>query len=80
MGEPGKTIHIRLPVDLQTKFEHLHAHYKGLASSHLLRMLLADQLGKPLDEQSDIIQKQIRGESGPEPTNRLPSLNRKKQH
>lgn len=77
MGEPGKTLHVRLPADLQKKFERLHAEYKGLTSSHVLRMLIAAQLNKPLDEQTRIIQAQIRGDSGtPEHKNRLPHVNR----
>ena len=77
MGEPGKTIHVRLPADMQEKFERLHVEFKGLTSSHVLRMLIAAQLNKPLEEQTRIIQAQIRGDSGlPEQHNRLPSTNR----
>ena len=80
MASPGKTLHVRLPDDLWRRFERLHAEYKGLPTSLILKLLLADQLEKDFATQVEIVQSRIRGEkagdAGPA-TNRLGG-NRKK--
>lgn len=80
MGDPGRTIHIRLPPRLQRKLEKLHGeHYAGLPLSTIAKLLLADQLQKGDDVVLEIIQNQIRKppDESPHPksTTRLPGLN-----
>ena len=62
MASPGKTLHVRLPDDLWRRFERLHAEYKGLPISLVLKLLLADQLEKDFATQVEIIQAGVRGE------------------
>jgi len=81
LGDYGKTLHVRLTADQEKKFERVHAEFKGLPSSVVLRMLIADQLNKSVEEQTRIIHAQIRGASeSPDRQNRLPSVNRTRSH
>ena len=77
MGKHGKTIHVRLTPEQEAKFMSVHAHYRGLASSMLLKFLLSNQLNKSDEELDLIIQAQIRGEQGPttKPQNRISDAN-----
>lgn len=61
MGLRNPPYTVRLPGDLGNRFNRLRAEFQGLPPSTLLRMLLAQQLARPLKEQSEIIVSQIRG-------------------
>ncbi|MCW8129378.1 MAG: hypothetical protein KIS92_03255 [Planctomycetota bacterium] len=86
MGDPGRTIHIRLSPRLQRKLEELHgAHYAGLPLSTIAKLLLADQLQKDDEVVLEIIQNQIRrpaDESTTQEHARTPHLNtqRRRHH
>ncbi|GMV83914.1 MAG: hypothetical protein AMXMBFR7_50980 [Planctomycetota bacterium] len=83
MGEPGRTIHIRLSPRLQRKLEALHGnHYAGLPLSTIAKLLLQSQLQKEEEEVIAIIQEQIRTPApeaeGPKAKGRIPNLNKHK--
>ncbi|MBE7464256.1 MAG: hypothetical protein HS116_12325 [Planctomycetes bacterium] len=79
MGDPGRTIHIRLSPRLQRKLERLHGeHYAGLPLSTIAKLLLADQLQKDDEVVLEIIQNQIRrplDEPAVSKEPRMPNLN-----
>lgn len=84
MGDPGRTIHIRLSPRLERKLEKLHGeNYAGLPLSTIAKLLLADQLQKDDEVVLEIIQNQIRrppqDSPHPKPTTRLPGLNAQKR-
>lgn len=51
MGNPGKTINVRLTVELCEKFERLAEAVPGLSKGMLVKLLLAQTLNLPLEEQ-----------------------------
>lgn len=61
MGLHGNTIHVRLTPELLQKFDALHGEYAGLPASMVVKILLANQLRKPLSVQVEIIQMEIKG-------------------
>lgn len=60
MTVPGRNLHIRLPKELAAKFDELSAEFAGLQPGTVLRLLIADQLKKPLSSQIEIVNAQIR--------------------
>jgi hypothetical protein len=59
MAEKVNPISLRLPGDLNRRFQDLQAQF-DLPSSVLLRLLVADQLNKDTGEQIEIVIKQLR--------------------
>ena len=57
---PTKPINVRLGGELEKRFKTLRAEFAGLPPSTILRMLIAAQLAKPLSDQIEIVQQQIR--------------------
>ncbi len=53
-------MNVRLPGELGERFATLRREFAGLQPSVILRMLIADQLSKPLDAQIQIVVQQIR--------------------
>ena len=60
MGLKTAPMNVRLPGVLGERFEALRREFAGLPPSVLLRMLVADQLERPLSEQAEIVIRQIR--------------------
>ncbi|MCZ7645934.1 MAG: hypothetical protein M5U26_11730 [Planctomycetota bacterium] len=62
MGIPRKGIMVRLPRgEAEERFVELCERYKGLTRSAVMRMLLTDVLTRPLEDQVEAIDRQIRG-------------------
>ena len=59
MGMPQRTINVRLSAGLAERFDALADAVPGLPKGVLLRMLLADQLSKPMEEQVRIVTTQL---------------------
>ena len=54
MGLHGKTLHVRLGIELDAKFSALHAEYGALPAGLLGKMIVASVLERPLEEQIQI--------------------------
>jgi predicted DNA-binding protein len=77
MGRHAKTIHVRLPEDLERRLAKVHSNWRALNVSFIARLLIMHQLRKSEDEISEIIQQELRGEHTPgsKQTNRIGGLN-----
>ena len=56
----GRTINVRLPKDLGRKFDALTSRLPALPKSVILRLLLTQQLSRPIEDQVDMIIESIR--------------------
>lgn len=72
MGKPAQTLHLRMSDPMAAAFGRLSARVPGLSQTQLARHLLMDQLSKPIDEQMEIISRQIFSTEGAEPKERIP--------
>lgn len=62
MAIPRKGIMVRLPRgEPEERFVVLCDRFKGLTRSSIMRMLLVDMLTRPLEEQVEAIDRQVRG-------------------
>lgn len=62
MGIPRKGIMVRLPRgEAEERFVDLCERFKGLTRSSVMRMLLLDMLTRPIEEQVEAIDRQVRG-------------------
>ena len=59
MSMPQRTVNVRLSAELAERFDALSDAVPGLPKGVIMRMLLADQFGKPLDEQVRIVTSQL---------------------
>lgn len=57
--EKGNTVNVRLPKDLSERFNALCGRVPGLPKSVLMRLLLRELFEKTLDEQVEIVTRQI---------------------
>lgn len=59
MGDSKKTVNVRLPADLANKFDRLAGRVPGLPKSVLLRLCLREILDRPIEDQIEIVTRQI---------------------
>lgn len=68
--EKGETVNVRLPKELSERFRALAARVPGLPKSVLMRLLLKELFEKPIDDQVEIVTRQILKK--PDPDERKP--------
>lgn len=62
MGHPRKAVMVRLPRgEMEERFAELCRRFRGLPPSAVMRMLVADLLRRPIEEQVEVVDRQIRG-------------------